>query len=77
MNKVIALILLIAGIALVYTGNQRRHSIAGASEAAGKELASKVDGDARFPAHTLYMAGGVVLIIVGGAMLFRSPRVRV
>jgi hypothetical protein len=77
MTKLIAIILLIAGIALIYTGNERRHSLAGAADSAGSNIARKVDGDAHFPEHTLYLAGGVVLVIVGGAMLFRGRRVRV
>jgi hypothetical protein len=75
MTKLIAIIILIAGVVLIYTGNERRHSLVGASESAGKEIASKVDGDTHFPKATLYISGGVVLVIVGGAMLFRGRRV--
>jgi uncharacterized protein (UPF0333 family) len=75
MNRIIAIILLIVGIALIYTGTQRKNSIAGATESAGKEIASKVDGEARFPTHTVYMVGGAVIAIVGLAMMFRRRTV--
>ena len=71
MNKIIAIILLIAGIALIYTGTQRKHSLAGASESVGKDIASKVDGDPHVTTQTVYIVGGVVVAIVGAGMLFR------
>lgn len=62
------------GIALIVLGVQRRDSLAGSAQAAGDAIATKVDGTPRVTDHALYLAGGIVLVIIGGATLLRSPR---
>lgn len=73
--KIVSIVLILAGAALLYLGNQRKGSIAGASESVGKEIASAVDGKTRVTEHTWYYVGGGALILAGlvGALRGRSP----
>ena len=71
MNKIIALVLIIAGVALIYTGVQRKDSFAGTSERVGKQIAAKVDGDPHVTNATVYIVGGSVAALIGVGMMFR------
>ena len=72
--KLVSIILILAGAALIYLGSQRKQSIAGASESVGKEIASAVDGKPRVADHTLYYVGGGVLILIGAIGAMRKTR---
>ena len=66
MNKTLLAIVLIAlGGILLYLGNQRKDSVAGAAQAVGHDVATAVDGKARVNDNTLYYVGGGALILVG------------
>lgn len=65
MNKLIGLVLLIVGGALIYQGIQRKDSLVGAASEVGTDIANAVDGDARIPKHYYYIAGGSLLAALG------------
>ena len=65
MKILLALVLIAAGALLLYQGDKRRNSLAGAAETFGKDVASALDGKARAPEHLWYFAGGGALILVG------------
>lgn len=70
MNKIIGIVLLIVGGALIYQGVQRKDSLVGAASEVGTDIANAVDGDARIPKHYYYIGGGSLLAVLGlGVML--------
>lgn len=69
--KIIALVLIIAGVYLCYLGNSRRNSMAGNIDTASAKVANKLDGEGHTPDSTWYFVGGGVLIVVGAASLMR------
>lgn len=71
MKKVIALILIIAGIYLCYLGNARRSSVAGNVATASATVANKIDGEPHVTDATWYFVGGGLLIVVGAFSLSR------
>ena len=71
MNKVISLILIIAGIYVCYLGNSRRNSAAGSVDNAVDKVADKVTGEGHTTDATWYFVGGGVLIVVGAIGLTR------
>ena len=72
MNKTLLAIILIAlGGVLLYLGNQRKESVAGAAESVGKDVASAVDGKPRVTDQTMYFVGGGALILVGIVVALR------
>lgn len=71
MSKIIGIILLIAGLVLVYQGLSRRDSLAGQAAEAGTEIANSVDGGTRQPQHIFTLLGGGALIVAGGILTFR------
>jgi hypothetical protein len=72
-NKLIGLVLLIAGIAACYVGWQRRESLAGGAAELGTKLANKVDGGARVPEHMYYLVGGGMAALIGAGLLLKRP----
>ena len=74
MKKVIALILIIAGIYLCYLGNTRRHSVAGGLDAAATKVSNTVAGEGHTTDATWYFVGGGVLIVIGAFSLLRPGR---
>lgn len=72
MKNIVAVLLIIGGLWLLYAGNQRRESVAGVSATVGAKIAAKFDGEPRVPAHTWYMVGGGLLVLVGAAMVLRK-----
>lgn len=71
MNKIIGIILIIAGGFLLVNGFNRQESLVGAAAEVGTSVANAVDGGGRQPKHILMMVGGGVLFIVGAGMTFR------
>jgi Protein of unknown function (DUF3185) len=72
MSKTLLAVILIAlGGVLLYLGNQRKESIAGAAQTAGQEVASTFDGKPRVSNHTMYFVGGGALILVGIVVALR------
>jgi hypothetical protein len=76
MKTIIAIVLIIAGIALFFQGLNRKDSLVGQASEAGTRIANSVDGGARTPKHVGYMVGGGVLVLAGiVVMARRGPRV--
>lgn len=71
MNKIIALVLIIAGIYVCYLGNSRRNSVAGSVANASATVANKIDGDVHVTDATWYFVGGGLLIVAGAFSLTR------
>lgn len=71
MNKIISLVLIIAGIYVCYLGNSRRNSAAGNVDAAVAKVENKVSGEGHTTDATWYFVGGGVLILVGAVGLGR------
>ena len=71
MNKIIALVLIIAGIYICYLGNARRNSVAGNVAQASATVANKIDGEPHVTDATWYFVGGGVLIVAGAFTLTR------
>ena len=71
MSRFITIACFALGFALLYLSAQHRDSLAGATESAGRKLATKLDGTPRFSPQTLYLVGGIALVLVGGAAFVR------
>lgn len=69
MKTLLAIVALLVGAWLVYTGWQRRESLVGQAAEAMSDLGRKVDGKTRIPEHTWYLAGGAFLVVAGAATL--------
>lgn len=70
-KTLIAVVLIALGGTLLYLGNQRKESLAGAAQALGRDVASAVDGKARVTDQTLYFVGGGALVLVGLVVALR------
>lgn len=64
-KNLIALILIVAGVLLIRSGQQRVDSIKGVSETLATKVATAWDGKERLPEHLWYSIGGGVLIVAG------------
>jgi hypothetical protein len=71
MNKIIGLILILAGAFLIYRGINRQDSLAGKADSAGTSIANSVDGGTRTPTHTVWIVGGAVVAVAGLAIAAR------
>jgi hypothetical protein len=72
MNRTLLAVVLIAlGGVLLYLGNERNDSVAGAAQAVGHDVASAFDGKTRITDHQLYYIGGGALILVGIVVALR------
>lgn len=74
MKTIIALVLVIAGVAVFSQGLNRKDSLEGHMAAAGTNIANAVDGGARQPKHIIYMVVGGVLVVAGIGMFVRRGR---
>jgi hypothetical protein len=74
MNKIIGLVLLIVGGALLYQGLSRKDSVAGAASEVGTDVANAVDGGGRVPEHIYYIIGGGVVAAVGVGLMLRGRK---
>lgn len=75
MNKIIGIVLLVVGGALVYQGLQRKDSLVGAASEVGVDIANAVDGDTRIPKHYYYIGGGGLLAALGLGVLLGGRKV--
>jgi hypothetical protein len=71
MNKIIGLVLIVAGAFLIYKGINRQDSLAGKADSAGTSIANSVDGGTRTPTHTVWIVGGAVVAVAGLAIAAR------
>jgi hypothetical protein len=74
MNKIIGLILILVGGALLYQGLNRKDSIVGAASEVGTDVANAVDGGGRVPEHLYYIIGGGVVAAVGVGVMLRGGK---
>ena len=75
MNKIIGIVLLVAGGFLLVNGFNRQESIVGTASEMGTSVANAVDGGGRQPKHIMMMVGGTLLLVAGAAMTFRRNAV--
>lgn len=71
MRKIIALLLLSAGLVVAVLGYRRSESVAGVSDAVGTKIANTWDGKVRQPDHVRFYAAASVLMLAGSVLWFR------
>ena len=76
MKTIIAIVLIIAGVAVFSQGLNRKDSIAGKVSEAGTNVANAFDGGARQPRHITYMVIGGVLVVAGIGLVARRNRIK-
>lgn len=74
MNKIIGIILVVVGGALIYQGLQRKDSLVGVASEVGSDIANAVDGDARIPKHYYYIGGGGLVAALGLGVVLGGRR---
>jgi hypothetical protein len=74
MKTILALILIVAGIALFFQGMNRKDTIAGQLDKAGTSIANSVDGGARTTKHLGMMIGGGAMVVAGIALMAARGR---
>ncbi len=74
MKTIIAIVLIIAGVAVFSQGLNRKDSVAGNLSTASNNVANAMDGGARQPKHVIYMVVGGVLVVAGVGMFLRRGR---
>jgi hypothetical protein len=74
MKTIIAIVLIIAGVAVFSQGLNRKDSVAGNLSEAGTNVANAFDGGARQPRHVTYMVVGGVLVVAGIGLVLRRNR---
>jgi hypothetical protein len=71
--KIIGILALIVGAALLFQGISRKDSFAGHAATAATDMANSVDGGSRTPLHVTYIVSGGILMAVGAFAAFRIP----
>lgn len=74
-QRLIALVLAVAGLCLLREGWIVAHSVTGRIDYAYRGLAYKLLGHVSIPGYVLTLVGGVLLVLAGWRML-ASPRTR-
>jgi hypothetical protein len=74
MNKIIGIVLILVGGALLYQGLNRKDSIVGAASEVGTDVANAVDGGGRVPEHLYYIIGGGIVAAVGVGVMLRGGK---
>jgi hypothetical protein len=72
MSKIIALVLLIAGVGLIWHGFQVRDSLKGKAQDVSSDVQKSWNGESKITDATWFMIGGGVLIVVGAAGVFKK-----
>jgi len=72
MNKALGLVLVLVGAVLLFQGFSRKDSLAGGAAELGAKVANKVDGGVRVPQYAYFIAGGAILVVLGGGMVLRK-----
>ncbi len=72
MQKLLGLVLVIIGGALIFQGFSRRNSLVGDVAEVTTKVANKVDGGTRVPEHVYYLGGGVLLVLAGAGLALRK-----
>jgi uncharacterized membrane protein YphA (DoxX/SURF4 family) len=71
MNKIIALVLLMAGVGLVWHGFQVRDSLKGKAQQVSSDLQKSWNGEPGITDATWFMIGGGVLVVIGAAAIVK------
>ena len=72
MNKIIALLLIVAGVGLVWHGFQVRDSLKGKAQQVSSDVQKSLSGDVKITDATWFMIGGGVLVLVGAAAFVKK-----
>lgn len=72
MSKIIAILLILAGGWLIYTGYAQADSMAGRTKTALVELKNEIDGKGRTPKQYAYYGSGALLVALGAVLLLRK-----
>jgi hypothetical protein len=76
MNRILGIILVLAGAYLLSVGISRRNSFVGHVDTAAANVANSVNGNTSAPTHVVYLVGGGLLVVLGaGIGLRRSANV--
>ncbi len=65
MQKLLSLAAIAAGIALIYVGYQREHSLAGGADGTLSRIGEKIDGGVRPPTYVKYYLAGAAFLVAG------------
>jgi len=65
MQKLLSVLAIAAGLALVYAGYVRQNSLAGRTDASLSRLGERLDGAQHAPTHVKYYAAGALLLAAG------------
>jgi hypothetical protein len=74
MKAILGIICIVAGLALFFSGLNRKDSLAGHADRVGTSIANSFDGGVRTPTHVGYMVGGGALVLVGIAFVANRGR---
>ncbi len=70
-RKILGIVLIVVGVYLCYSGEQRRTSLAGGINSMSVKVANRFDGEGRVASYVWYYVGGGVLAVAGAVMLLR------
>jgi putative methionine-R-sulfoxide reductase with GAF domain len=70
MNRILGIIIVLAGVYLLSVGISRRNSFVGHVDTAASNVANSVNGNTSEPTHVFYLVGGGLLIVVGAGVVF-------
>jgi hypothetical protein len=73
MFRILGIVLILLGGYLIYTGVNRKQSLAGKVDSATTKISNSVDGDNRQPTHTVEIVSGAVLVVIGLGLGVRRP----
>jgi hypothetical protein len=72
MSKIIALVLLIAGVGLIWHGFQVRDSLKGKAQDVSSDVQKSWNGEPSITDATWFMIGGGLLVVVGAAAVAKK-----
>jgi hypothetical protein len=74
MNRIVGIVLIVAGAIVFMMGLNRKNSLAGEAASVGTSVANSVDGGARTPQHVGYMVVGGILVLAGIGLTARGSK---